>query len=63
MRHSKRQLTRKDTLRAALYRPHVEHLEDRWMPGDTILSAVLGHAAIGSALGIVNISPMGGVTL
>jgi RHS repeat-associated protein len=59
MRHSKRQLTRKDSLRAALYRPHVENLEERWMPGDTILSAVLGQAALGAALGIVDNNRMG----
>jgi hypothetical protein len=44
MKNSKRKLTRKDSARAALYRPHVENLEDRWMPGDTILSALLGQA-------------------
>lgn len=60
MKNLKRQRTSKDTLRAALYRPHVENLEDRWMPGDTILSAVLGQAALGSALAMVNMRAMGG---
>ncbi len=57
MKHSKRKLTHKDSLRAALYRPQVENLDYRWMSGDTILSGLLSQAMLSTRLQAVNISP------
>jgi hypothetical protein len=41
MKNSKRKLTRKDSLRAALCRLYLENLEDRLPPGDAVSGALL----------------------
>ncbi len=53
MKDSKKKLTRKTAtppLARRFYRPSLETLEDRWMPGDTILGALISHGLIGTAV-------------
>lgn len=61
MNNANRKRTRKDTLRAAAYLPRLETLEERWMPGDTVLSGFLAQAVLrpGSA-NSERLSSMGG---
>ncbi len=55
MKNSERRTTRKDTLRAVAYRPSLENLEARWMPGDAVLSGLLAQAVLTTGPGPVNI--------
>jgi hypothetical protein len=57
---SLRKINRKPAPRAALWRPYVERLEDRWLPGDTILGGLLGQAVLTSGFGVVNSSSVQG---
>ena len=52
MTKSKRKRTRKDSPRAAAFQPRLENLEERWMPGDTVLSGLFGQAVLQSGLGV-----------
>ena len=56
MKRSRRKSTPKASLGLVTFRPYLENLEDRLVPGDTILSGLLGQAVLHRPSHVLNIN-------